>query len=343
MDVMAMVETAIGGLDLDTTIEGRERYKINVRYPRELRDSLEKLRGVLVPIPVMQARSIPAPTLIASLDVMPAGDGAGAGADGMSAGRSAQVPLGQLGRIEAIMGPPMIKNEMGSLTGWVYVDIDGRDIGGYVNDAKQAVARELTLPPGYYLQWTGQYEFLERIQRRMQIVLPITLLLILVILYFNFRGLPQTLIVMLSVPFAAVGAIWLMYALNYNTSIAVWVGTIALLGIAAQTASIMVIYLDEGFHVWSQAGRIHRTSDLIEMAVDHGSSRVRPLLMAVGLNIMGLFPAMLSTGVGSDVAQRIAAPLWGGLVSLTLLTLIVIPAVYVIWRGLQLRLAARHS
>ena len=240
------------------------------------------------------------------------------------------------------MGPPMIKNEMGSLTGWVYVDIESRDIGGYVNEAKQAVARDLTLPPGYYLQWTGQYEFLERIQKRMQVVLPITLLLILTILYFNFRGLAQTLIVMLSVPFAAVGAIWLMYVLDYNTSIAVWVGTIALLGIAAQTASIMVIYLDEGFLAWSQAGRIHRTRDLIEMVVDHGSSRVRPLLMAVGLNIMGLFPVMLSTGVGSDVAQRIAAPLWGGLVSLTLLTLIVIPAVYVIWRSLQLRLANRH-
>ena len=237
----------------------------------------------------------------------------------------------------------MIKNEMGSLTGWVYVDIESRNIGGYVNDAKQAVARELKLPPGYYLQWTGQYEFLERIQKRMQVVVPITLLLILVILYFNFRGLSQTLIVMLSVPFAAVGAIWLMYLLDYNTSIAVWVGTIALLGIAAQTASIMVMYLDEGFLAWSQAGRIHRTSDLIEMVVDHGSSRVRPLLMAVGLNIMGLFPVMLSTGVGSDVAQRIAAPLWGGLVSLTLLTLLVIPAVYVIWRSLQLRLATRHQ
>jgi Cu(I)/Ag(I) efflux system membrane protein CusA/SilA len=170
----------------------------------------------------------------------------------------------------------------------------------------------------------------------MMIVVPITLLLIAGILYFNFRGLAQTLIVMLSVPFAAVGAIWLMYALNYNTSIAVWVGTIALLGIAAQTASIMVFYLDEGFTQWVREGRIRTTKELIEMVVDYGGSRVRPLLMAVGLNILGLIPIMMSTGVGSDVAQRIATPLWGGLVSLTLLTLFVIPAVFVIWRSFQL-------
>jgi Cu(I)/Ag(I) efflux system membrane protein CusA/SilA len=245
------------------------------------------------------------------------------------------VPLGQLGRIEARMGPPMIKNEMGSLTGWVYVDTERSDIGGYVADAKAAVDREIDLPAGYYLKWTGQYEFLERIQARMRVVIPITLLLIALILYFNFRGVAQTLIVMLSVPFAAVGAIWLMYGLGYNTSIAVWVGMIALLGIAAQTASIMVVYLDEGWAEWTMLGRIHSTGDLVRMAVEHGSSRVRPLLMAVGLNIMGLVPIMLSTGAGSDVAQRIAAPLWGGLVSLTLLTLFVIPAVYVIWRSFQ--------
>ncbi len=331
MDVMAVIETAIGGLDLDTTIEGRERYKINVRYPRELRGSIEKLRSVLVPIRMMQSSAGGAGMAATSGMGMKGAEGSA------SPGRVAQVPVGQLGRIEATMGPPMIKNEMGSLTGWVYVDTEGRDIGGYVNDAKAAVSRELKLPSGYYLKWTGQYEFLERIQKRMTIVVPITLLLIAVILYFNFRGLAQTLTVMLSVPFAAVGAIWLMYALKYNTSIAVWVGTIALLGIAAETASIMVVYLDEGFAEWSKNGRIKTAKDLIEMAVDHGGSRVRPLLMAVGLNIMGLFPVMLSSGVGSDVAQRIAAPLWGGLVSLTLMTLFVIPAVYVIWRSFHLR------
>jgi Cu(I)/Ag(I) efflux system membrane protein CusA/SilA len=329
MDVMAVVETAIGGLDLDTTVEGRERYRINVRYPRGLRNDIEKMRGVLVPIPAMRGASAPATAMGGPM-------GAASTAAGPLGGM-AQVPLGQLGRIEATMGPPMIKNEMGSLAGWVYVDTDRSDIGGYVADAKAAVAREIELPSGYYLKWTGQYEFLERIQARMKVVIPITLLLIAIILYFNFRGVAQTLIVMLSVPFAAVGAVWLMYALGYNTSIAVWVGMIALLGIAAQTASIMVVYLDEGWTEWTVLGRIHSTGDLVRMAVEHGGSRVRPLLMAVGLNIMGLVPIMLSTGAGSDVAQRIAAPLWGGLVSLTLLTLFVIPAVYVIWRSYKIQ------
>lgn len=324
MDVMEVVETAIGGLDLDTTIEGRERYTINVRYPRELRDDIEKLKQVLVP--VMISGSVGAP--LRGTEPM---------SGSTASGGFKQIPLGQLGRIEATMGPPMIKNEMGSLTGWVYVDVEGRDIGGYVNDAKAMVAKELKLPPGYYLKWTGQYEFLERVRERMKIVVPITLAIIAIILYFNFRGIAQTLIVMLSVPFSAVGAIWLMYAYNYNTSVAVWVGTIALLGTAAETSAIMVEYLDEGFREWSKAGRIKTTQDIIQMAVDFGATRARPLIMAVGLNIMGLIPVMVSTGVGADIAQRIAAPLWGGLVSLTILTLLVIPAIYVIWRSYEIR------
>ncbi len=325
-DVNGAVEMAIGGMDLSTTIEGRERYKINLRYPRELRDDLERLQRVLVPVMRAQAEGSPE-----------AGMAGGMKSD--LPGPVTQVPLSQLGRIEAVMGPPMIKNEMGSLNGWVYVDIQGRDIGGYVDDAKRAVAESLKLPPGYYLKWTGQYEFLERIQRRMRIVIPLTLLLIVGILYFNFKGLGQTLIVMLSVPFAAVGSVWLLYAFRYNTSIAVWVGMIALLGIAAQTASIMVVYLDEGFRAWRKDGRLRTANDLVQMAVEYGSTRVRPLLMAVGLNIVGLVPIMVSDGVGSDVAKRIAAPLWGGLVSLTLLTLLVIPAVYVIWRSFGLQKA----
>ncbi|MDL1871973.1 efflux RND transporter permease subunit [Deltaproteobacteria bacterium PRO3] len=325
-DVNGAVEMAIGGMDLSTTIEGRERYKINLRYPRELRDDLERLQRVLVPVMRAQAGAGP--------------EAKGGMAGGMKSdlpGPVTQVPLAQLGKIEAVMGPPMIKNEMGSLNGWVYVDIQGRDIGGYVNDAKRAVAQSLKLPPGYYLKWTGQYEFLERIQRRMRIVIPLTLLLIVAILYFNFQGLGQTLIVMLSVPFAAVGAVWLLYAFRYNTSIAVWVGMIALLGIAAQTASIMVVYLDEGFRAWRKEGRLRSADDLVRMAVEYGATRVRPLLMAVGLNIVGLVPIMVSDGAGSDVAKRIAAPLWGGLLSLTLLTLLVIPSVYVIWRSFHLR------
>ena len=215
-------------------------------------------------------------------------------------------------------------------------DLVGRDIGGYVTDAKAAVAREMQLPPGYVLKWTGQYEFLERIQARMRIVVPVTLLIVFVILYFNFRGVTQALLVMASVPFAAVGSVWLMWAARFNTSIAVWVGMIGLLGIAAETASIMVIYLDEGHQRWDQEGRLRSSGDLIDMAMESAVLRVRPVLMAVGMNIMGLIPVMFDTGIGSDVAKRIAAPLWGGLISLTLLTLIVIPALYVIWKERQL-------
>lgn len=309
MDVQEIVETAIGGLDVDTTIEGRERYKINVRYPRELRDDIDKLKKILVPI--MKPEGAP--------------------------GRVEHVPLGQLGKIEAVMGPPMIKDEMGSLTGWVYVDIEGRDIGGYVKDAKKAVAESLKLPTGYYLKWTGQYEFLERIRALMKVVIPLTLIIIAIILYLNFRGIAQTLIVMLSVPFAAIGAILLLFSVNYNTSVAVWVGMIALLGTAAETTAIMVTYLDEGFKKWSEEGRITSQEDLYAMTVEHGASRVRPLIMAVALNIFGLLPIIWSGGVGSDIAKRVAAPLWGGLISLTLLTLLVVPAIYVIWRSIQFR------
>ncbi len=309
MDVQEIVETAIGGLDVATTIEGRERYKINVRYPRELRDDIDKLKKILVPI--MKSEGAP--------------------------GRVEHVPLGQLGKIEAVMGPPMIKDEMGSLTGWVYVDIEGRDIGGYVKDAKKAVAESLKLPTGYYLKWTGQYEFLERIRALMKVVIPLTLIIIAIILYLNFRGIAQTLIVMLSVPFAAIGAILLLFSVNYNTSVAVWVGMIALLGTAAETTAIMVTYLDEGFKKWSEEGRITSQEDLYSMTVEHGASRVRPLIMAVALNIFGLLPIIWSGGVGSDIAKRVAAPLWGGLISLTLLTLLVVPAIYVIWRSIQFR------
>jgi Cu(I)/Ag(I) efflux system membrane protein CusA/SilA len=322
MDVFDVIETAIGGLDVTTTIEGRERYKINVRYPRDLRNDVEKLRNVLVPIPKQKAEA----------------QATGMGEkQGMTGGKVAHVPLDLLGKIEAVMGPPMIKDEMASLNGWVYVDIEGRDIGGYVNEAKETVKKNLKLPQGYYLKWTGQYEFLERIQALMQWVVPLTIFLIAIILYFNFKGIAQTLIVMLSVPFAAIGAIWLMYSLSYNTSVAVWVGMIALLGIAAQTASIMMVYLEEGYEKWKKEGKMTSVAELETMTVEHGTYRIRPLIMAVALNILGMLPILWSTGVGSDVTKRIAAPLWGGLLSLTFLTICVIPAIYVIWRSFHLK------
>jgi Cu(I)/Ag(I) efflux system membrane protein CusA/SilA len=356
-DVMQIVETAIGGLVIDTTVEGRERYTINVRYPRELRDDLEKLRAVLVPVAgggAMGGSAMGTDSGAMGGGAMRASGGMGARAaggggmgtppatsggsgEGMEGRMRAQIPLGQLGRIEATLGPPMIKSEAGSLTGWVYVDVESRDIGGYVNQAKAAVARDLRLSPGYFLKWTGQYEFLERIRARMTLVIPITLLIVFLILYFNFRGVTQTMMVMMAVPFAAIGSVWLMWAAGFNTSIAVWVGMIALLGVAAETASMMVVYLDQGFNEATQAGRIQSIDDLINVTIKSATLRVRPLLMTVGMNIVGLVPVMIDTGIGSDVAKRIAAPLWGGLVSLTILTLAGIPVLHLIWRAFQLR------
>jgi Cu(I)/Ag(I) efflux system membrane protein CusA/SilA len=231
----------------------------------------------------------------------------------------------------------MIKSEMGQLTGWVYVDIEGRDIGSYVDDAKAAVAREVTLPSGTLLKWTGQYELLERVRARLGLILPLTLALVFLILYLSFRGTPQTAIVMTGVPFAAVGAIWLLWALGFSTSVAVWVGMIALLGVAAETTMVMVVYLEEAWKAGRANGTLSTVADLIEASVEAGAKRVRPLLMTVMTNIFGLLPILLDTGVGADVAKRIAAPMWGGLVSLTLLTLLVVPAVWVLWRSHTLR------
>ncbi len=308
MDVLEIVETAIGGMDIDRTIEGRERYTINVRYPRELRDDPDHLRRVLVP----------------TMD-------------------GAQIPLTQLGRLEATMGPPMIKSEAGSPVGWVYVDVEGRDIGSYVSDAKRAVAASLELPAGYRLRWTGQYEFLERIRARLLVVVPLTLAIVFGILTLNFGGAVQALLVMTSVPLSLVGSIWLMAALDYNTSIAAYVGMIALIGVAAETASVMVVYLDETHARWRAEGRLRSTDDLLALTLEAAVPRIRAIVMAVGMNILGLIPIMLAEGTGADVAKRIASPMQGGLFSLLVMTLFVIPAVYVVWRGRQLRAAARES
>jgi Cu(I)/Ag(I) efflux system membrane protein CusA/SilA len=259
-----------------------------------------------------------------------------AGAARSSVG-AAFVPLGQLARIETVMGPPMIKSEMGSLTGWTYVDIDTSDVGGYVSTAKDWIAREVKLPAGYFLKWTGQYELLERVRARMALILPLTIGIVFAILCVNFRGAAQALIVMTSVPFAAVGAIWTLWLARFNTSIAVWVGMIALLGVAAETASVMVVYLDEAWSEGRARGGFRSVDDLVASALEAAAKRVRPLLMTVLTNVFGLLPILLDTGVGSDVAKRIAAPMWGGLVSLTILPLRVGPAAYVGWRSAQLR------
>jgi Cu(I)/Ag(I) efflux system membrane protein CusA/SilA len=330
-DVLSMVETAIGGMAVDRTVEGRERYTINVRYSRELRDDPEKLERVLVPLgqPVMDA---PKPERRG---------GSGMAAERGTASRPdaqiAQVPLGQLVKFQINSGPPLIKNEDGALTGWVYVDMAGRDIGGYVADAKKAVQEKIEkaglLPSGYRLEWTGQYEYMLRVKERLKVVIPITLAIIFVLLYLNFKSIQETLIILLSIPFAMTGSIWFLWAMDYNLSIAVWVGIIALSGLAAQTGTVMIIYLDEAFHAYQKAGRMKTQHDLFE-AITYGAvQRVRPKLMTVCMITFGLVPALWAHGAGAEAIQRIAAPMIGGLITSTILTLEIVPAIYSIWRG----------
>ncbi len=320
-DVLDLVETAIGGMVIGQTVEGRQRFSINVRYPRELRTSIEALERVLVPVG-------------ASTGGAAGGMEMGGGAPAASADPTpAQVPLAQLGAFRVTSGPPMIKDENGSLVGYVFVDTTDDDLGGYVERARAAVA-DIDLPTGYRLEWTGQYEFLARIRARLAYLIPITLALVIGLLYFQFRKLSLVLLVMSSVPFALVGSFWLLYLLDFNTSIAVWVGMIALIGIAAETASIMVIYLEQAYERWSEDGRLNAREDLVACALDGAVLRVRPLLMTVGMNMVGLLPIMLATGPGADVMKRIASPMMGGLLSLLVLTLIIIPVAYVSYRAI---------
>jgi Cu(I)/Ag(I) efflux system membrane protein CusA/SilA len=297
--VQDVIMAAIGGENVTTTIEGRERYPVNVRYPRELRDDPDKLARVLV-----------------------------------STMSGAQVPLSQLADIRLVEGPSMIRDENGRLSGYVYVDVDTakRDIGGYIADAKAAVARSAKLPTGYQLVWSGQYEAMERVREKMQVVLPVTLFLIFALLYANTKSLAKTSIVLLAVPFSAVGAIWLLYALGYHLSIGVWVGLIALLGLDAETGVFMLLYLDLSYDEAKASGRMRNREDLKE-AIMHGAvKRVRPKVMTVACAFFGLVPIMWSTGAGADVMKRIAAPMIGGLFTSFLMELLVYPGVYLLWK-----------
>jgi Cu(I)/Ag(I) efflux system membrane protein CusA/SilA len=297
MDVSKIIESAIGGESITTTIEGRERYPVNVRYLRELRDDLSKLGRVLVSTP-----------------------------------NGAQVPITQLAELRMVSGPAMIRDEDGMLSGYVYVDMAGRDVGGYVEDLKRIVKEKIELPAGYTLTWSGQYEFMERVQQRLKIFVPLTLAIIFVLYYFTFRSVAETLMVMLGVPLALVGGVWALYALGYNMSIAVWVGLIALAGVAAETSAVMLSYLDEAVRRRQEAGQLHSLTDLLEAVQAGAMERIRPVMMTGLANIVGLFPVMVATGTGADVMKRIAAPMIGGIGSAMLLTLLVIPALYVIWR-----------
>ena len=304
-DLLDVIGTALGGDMVTTTVEGRERYGVTVRYPRELRSDPQQI-----------AREVLVPTV----------DGA-------------MIPLGQLAKVVVAKGAPGIRTENALLSAYIYVDIRDRDIGGYVADAKKAVAAQIKFPSGYYVTWSGQFEYMERAIEKMKVVIPVTLLSIFLLLYLNFRRITETLIVMLSVPFALVGGVWLMWLLNYNLSVAVAVGFIALAGVAAETGVIMLIYLD---HAWEAvkaqcraAGRSPTVDDLYGAVMEGAVERVRPKMMTVVAIMAGLLPILWGTGTGSEVMSRIAAPMVGGMISSTVLTLAVIPAIYALvkqWR-----------
>ncbi|WP_312976620.1 efflux RND transporter permease subunit [Stutzerimonas nitrititolerans] len=309
-EVQAVIAAALGGERVTTTVEGRERFGVTVRYPRELRSDPQRIASeVLVPTP-----------------------------------EGAYIPLGQLTDISLTKGAPGIRTENALLSAYIYVDIRDRDIGGYVRDAQRAVQEQVNFPPGYYATWSGQFEYMERAAERLKIVVPLTLILIFLLLYLNFRRLTETLIVMLSVPFSLVGGIWLIWALGYNFSIAVAVGFIALAGVAAETGVIMLIYLDHALEERRSArlasGERLTVSDLYQAVITGAVERVRPKMMTVVAIMAGLLPIMWGAGTGSEVMRRIAAPMVGGMISSTILTLIVIPAIYTLvkQRGL-----ARHN
>jgi Cu(I)/Ag(I) efflux system membrane protein CusA/SilA len=253
----------------------------------------------------------------------------------------AAIPLGELADIRVVTGPPMIKDENGVLVGYVFADIDQtkRDLGGWVDDAKAIVASRLMLPAGYRLQWTGQYEFLAEMEARLRYIIPLTLFLVIALLYLSMRGWPQTLLVLSSLPFALAGSVWLLAFMHYNLSTAVWVGLIAVAGVAAETGIVMVVYLDEAFDRYQREGRIASPDDVDAAVIEGASARVRPLIMTVATTVLGLLPLLWEAGVGADVSARTAAPVVGGLWSCMVLTLLVIPAAYAIWRRYQVRVA----
>ncbi|MFO7557447.1 MAG: efflux RND transporter permease subunit [Desulfobacterales bacterium] len=301
-DVQDIIMSAVGGMNVTRTVEGLERYPVNIRYGSELRDTPEKLRRILVPTP-----------------------------------SGAHIPITQLADIRIIKGPPVIKSENARNNAWVYVDLSGIDVGTYVKKAQEIVREKINLPPGYSMIWSGQYEYMVRSQKRLMIVVPMTLVIIFLLLYLNFKNISESLIIMLSVPFSLTGGLWLMYYLDYNMSVAVGVGFIALAGVAAETGVVMLIYLDISYKKFkTQHGKNFNRRHL-NAAIEEGSAlRVRPKMMTVVATMAGLLPIMWSHGAGSQVMKRIAAPMIGGMVSATILTLLVVPAIYGIYKGWSL-------
>ncbi len=301
-DVQDIIQSSIGGMNLTTTVEGRERYPVNIRYPRDFRDDVEKLKRVLVPI--------------------------------MNGGH---VPLGQLADIRITRGPGMVQSEDGRLVAYVTLHIDGSDYGGYVKAAQAAVSKEIKLPPGYTLQWSGQYEYMQSVKKKLFYVIPLTLFIIILLIYLNTRSWTKTSIVLLAVPFSLVGAVWLLYLLGYHMSTAVWVGVIALAGLDAETGIVMLLYLDLSYNKWRSEGRINSLTDIEHAVMEGAVKRIRPKIMTVSVILAGLVPLLFSTGTGADVMKRIAAPMVGGVVTSTILELVIYPAIYVIWRERELR------
>jgi len=302
-DVLDAIQTSIGGMNVTTTIEGLERYPLNVRYARDLRQSPEALRRVLLATP-----------------------------------NGAQVPLGQVADIFPRMGPPSIKTEGAQPQAWIYVDIDpDQDVGSYVDRAKQAVTAGVSLPAGYTIQWSGQYEYIQEANARLRIVLPITLLVIFLLLYLNFRNIVEVLIVMLALPFAVIGGVWFMWALGYNISIAVMVGFIALAGVATEIGVVMILYLDHAFEAKRAQVDEMTKEDLYAAVIAGAAERVRPIVMTASAVIAGLLPIMWSDETGARVMKRTAAPMVGGMLSATLLALVLLPVVYQLWRGWQIQ------
>ncbi len=296
-NVEDIIETAIGGKNIIQNVEGRERYPVNIRYPRELRNDPEALARVLISTP-----------------------------------SGNQIPIGQVADIKITMGPPSIRDENGRLAGFVYVDVSGRDLGSFVAEGRKAVRENVKLPPGYSIEWAGQFKYMEAAAQKLRMAIPITIVLIFLLIYLNFGNVTETVIVMLSVPFALIGGFWLLYLLGYNMSVAVSVGFIALAGVATQTSIVMIVYLDEAYSHAQREGRMKSMKDL-EASVIYGAvQRARPVVMTATAMIIGLLPIMFGHGTGSDVMKRIAAPMVGGLVTSTILTLLIIPAVYYIWK-----------
>ena len=306
--VQDVLEVALGGMPLTTTVEGLERYTVNLRYDRDFRENLEALREIIVPTP-----------------------------------SGAQVPLGQLARLDVVRAPMGIKSEGAVPNAWIYVDVKNIDVGTYVQMAQRAVNEAIArgairLPSGYSLFWSGQYEYMLRAKQRLMIVVPLTLLIIVLIIYLNTRSVIKTAIVLLAVPFSLVGAIWILYLLHYNLSVAVWVGLIALAGLDAETGVVMLLYLDLAYAQWQQEGRMRSLADLRD-AIYHGAvKRVRPKAMTAAVIIAGLLPILWSHGAGADVMKRIATPMIGGVVTSTVMELAVYPAIFYLWRSRRLKL-----